>query len=93
MAFGQTLEMSISREEFLRHLRLAFGPCEADGDMIRCSYNDRRVTIRLFPLPPRQLGPVVVARHLVEIAFDAPPGAETRTFMERFHRAFMRGGG
>jgi hypothetical protein len=32
-------------------------------------------------------------RYGVEIVFEGRAGAEAEAFMERFHRAFLRGGG
>jgi hypothetical protein len=93
MDFHRSLEMSISREEFLRLLPSAVGPFEVDGDSIRPSGGDRRWTIRLVPLADRPLGGVVVPRHRVEIALETGAETEGEAFMARFARAFLRGGG
>jgi hypothetical protein len=87
------LEMSLTREEFLRLLPAAVGPFEMHGETIRSTDGARRWTIRLTPLPDRHLGSVSVPRLLVAIALDARPEAEGDAFMERFRRAFLRGGG
>jgi len=85
--------MSLLREEFFRLLPAAVAACEVDGESVRWTEGGRRGTIRLVPLPDRRLGSVAVPRHRVEIALDAFTEAEGEAFMERFHRAFLRGGG
>lgn len=92
MTFRRSLEMSLSREEFFRLLANAIRNFETDGEMIRWSDGDRAGTIQLIPLPDRRLGSVAVRRYSVEIALDASE-AEGEDFMQRFHRAFLRGGG
>lgn len=52
-----------------------------------------RGTIRLVPLPHRRIGRVVIPRHRVEIALEDCTEVESAAFMDRFHRAFLRGGG
>jgi len=93
MSFHRSLEMSLSREEFLRLLRALVGAFEVDGETIRWSDAGRFWTIRLVPLSDRRVGSVAVPRHRVEIALEACPGAEGEAFMSRFHRGFLRGGG
>ena len=84
--------MSLLAGEFFRLLPAAVAACEVDGDTVRWSEGGRRGTIRLVPLPDRRLGSVAVPRHRVEIALEGS-AAEGEAFMERFHRAFLRGGG
>jgi len=84
--------MSLSREEFFRLLRAAIHDFETDGEMVRWADGDRAGTIHLVPLPDRRVGSVVVRRCKVEVALEAPE-AEGEEFMQRFHRAFLRGGG
>jgi hypothetical protein len=91
--FHRRLEMSISREDFLRLLPAVVGSFEVDGERVRWSDRDRAWTITLTPLADRRLGSVVVPRYRVEVALDACPEAEGEAFMARFHRTFMRGGG
>jgi hypothetical protein len=93
MDFHCTLEMSLSREEFFRLLPAAVMAFDVDGETVWWSDGGRRRTIRLHPLAEHRLGSVVVPRHRVEIVLDACSEAEGRVFMERFHRAFLRGGG
>jgi len=93
MVYQRTVEMSVSREEFFRLLPAAVGAFEVDGDVIRWSDGDRVSTIRLVPLPNRCLSHVVVPRHRVEIVLEACSKTEGDAFMDRFYRAFLRGGG
>jgi hypothetical protein len=93
MHFHRNLEMSLSREGFLRLLPAAVGPFEVDGQTVRRSDGDPRWTIRAVPLADHQLGSVAVPRLRVEIDLDASSEAEAEAFMDRFHRAFLRAGG
>ncbi|MBP2670322.1 MAG: hypothetical protein H6Q87_619 [candidate division NC10 bacterium] len=93
MDFRRSLEMSLSREEFLRLLGAAVGPFVVAGDTVRRSGGDRNWSIRLVPLADRRMGAVVVPRHRVEILLEGCSEGEAAAFMERFHRGFLRGGG
>jgi len=92
MTFRRTLEMSVTREEFLRLLTAA-APFEVDGDTAWWIEGDRRWTVRLVPLPERRLGSATLPRQRVEIVLEGCGEAEGEAFMMRFHRAFLRGGG
>jgi hypothetical protein len=93
MEYHRSLEMSLSREEFFRLLPAAVGAFAVDGEMVRWFAGDRTRTIRLVHLADRRVGSVVLPRHRVEIVLEACSEAEGEAFMERFHRAFLRGGG
>lgn len=93
MDFHRTLEMSLSREEFLRLLPAAVSAFDTDGEMLWWANGHRRWTIRLRPLADHRLGSVVVPRHRVEIVLESCSEAEGEVFMAHFHRAFLRGGG
>jgi len=93
MDFRYTVEMSISREEFLRFLPAAVGSFVVNGDEVRRSDGNRGWVIRLVPLADHRVGSVVVPRHRVEIVLEGCSEADADAFMNRFHRAFMRGGG
>jgi hypothetical protein len=88
-----SLEMSLTRAEFLRLLPAAVGPFEIHGETIRPSDGNRDWAIRLTPVPDRHLGRVSVPRLLVAIAIDGCSEAEGEAFMDQFHRAFLRAGG
>jgi hypothetical protein len=93
MEFRHSAEMSISREEFLRLLPAAVEAFQVDGDTVGWSDARRRWTIRLVPLPHRRMASAVLPRHRVEFVLEACSAAEGAAFLERFHRAFLRGGG
>ena len=93
MNFQRTMEMSLSREEFLRFLPAAVGSFVVNGDEVRRSDGNRGWVIRLVPLADHRVGSVVVPRHRVEIVLEGYSEADADAFMNRFHRAFMRGGG
>ena len=93
MEFRHSVEMSISREEFFRLLPAAVGAFEADGERVRWVDQGRSWTIRVVPVPDFRLGSAAIPRHRVEIVFEACSEAEGAAFLERFHRAFLRGGG
>jgi hypothetical protein len=93
MNFHLNLEMSITREEFFRLLPAAVGPFVTAGDVIRPSDGHRRWAIHLIPLADHRIGSVVVPRHRVGIVLEGCSQAGAEAFMERFRRAFLRGGG
>jgi hypothetical protein len=93
MDFRHSLEMSLSREEFFRFLPAAVGSFLVDGDTIRPPDGSRRWIIRLAPLADHRVGSVTVPRHRVEFLLEACSAQEGEAFMDRFHRAFLRGGG
>jgi hypothetical protein len=93
MDVRHTIEMSVSREEFFRLLPAAVGEFALEGQVVRWSDRGCRGTIRLIPLPAHRLGSVIVPRHRVEIVLEGCTEADSSTFMDRWHRAFLRGGG
>ncbi len=95
MTYHRRLEMRISREEFFRLLPAAVGSFELDRDAetIHGAVGGRRWTIRLIPLAGQRLGRIGIPRHQVEITVEDCPEPEGETFMQRFRRGFLRGGG
>jgi len=94
MPICRSLEMSISREEFLRLLPRAVGPYAlSDGDRIEGGDSARRWTIHLQRLEDRSLGSVILSRHQVELQFEGFSEAEVTFFLAQFQRGFQRGGG
>ncbi|MCE1203189.1 MAG: hypothetical protein LWW79_01080 [Holophagaceae bacterium] len=89
------LEMSLSREDFLRLLPGAVGLAEIheEDGLFSASEGARRWSIRLSPLAHRRLGSVVLPRQAVEISLEGYSEADAAGFLERFHRGFQRGGG
>jgi hypothetical protein len=88
-----SLEMSLSREEFFRLLPAAVGPVDATGDTIEGRVGPCRWRISLARLADHRAGSVVVPRHRVDIEIEECGDADAGAFMDRFHRAFLRGGG
>jgi len=93
MTIRHGLEMTISRDEFLRLLPGAVGAFAADGDVLQGTHAGHRWAIRLTPLAPAFMGGVAVPRHRVDITLAGHSETEADAFMERFHRGFLRGGG
>lgn len=91
----QRLEMTLSREEFLRLLPGAAGSLTETGeaDLFEGRDGPRRWRIRLVPLPDLHVGRVILPRHRVEIRLEGFAEGEIAAFMARFHRGFQRGGG
>lgn len=93
MNFHRSLEMSLTREEFVRLLPTAVGPFEEDGNTLRGHGTACGWLIRLTLLAGRRVGSMEMPRHQVEIVLEGCAESEAEAFMERFHRAFLRGGG
>ena len=91
--FRCRLEMTISREDFLRLLSSAVSAFDVEGDTIRWTERGQSWVVRLLALPPRAVGRVGLPRHAVEVSSVDAAEAEGEAFMTRFHRAFLRGGG
>ena len=87
--------MALTPEVFLRDLPRAMGDLDyavADGRVDAAS-DGRRLTIDLKPLPPRVIGLLSLERSEVTIDFEGWAQAEREDFLERFYRAYQRGGG
>jgi len=95
MEYRLDLEMTLSRDEFLRLLPGAVGPLTETGEAGVFEGRDgpQRWRIRLAPLPDLRVGRVVLPRHQVEIRLDGYAEGEVEAFLARFHRGFQRGGG
>jgi hypothetical protein len=93
MDFRHSLEMSLSREEFLRLLPAAVPVFDVDGDTVRWSEGGRPWRIRLVPLAPLRMAGARLPRHRVDIALPECAAGEGVAFMARFDRAFLRAGG
>jgi hypothetical protein len=90
-----SLDMSISREDFLRLLPVAVGQAaiaEVAGQFSG-SEGPRSWTLQLLPLAQRRLGSVALPRHQVDLRLEGYSDSEAAAFMARFHQGFQRGGG
>lgn len=85
-------EMALTRAEFLRLL-----PGAADGVAWRDEggvvHVGNAVEIALEPLPPRRLGLFEIPVMRVTLSFHGWTETEVRAFVQRFDRAFQKGGG
>jgi hypothetical protein len=91
-----SLDMTLSREEFLRLLPGAVGLAavpDTGGDRFTGCVDGRRWTLCLVPQPDLRLGSVVLPRHRAEIRLEGFSEEEAAAFLARFHRGFQRGGG
>ncbi|HJW43274.1 MAG TPA: hypothetical protein VJ463_02390 [Geothrix sp.] len=95
MTRHRTLEMTISRPDFLRRLPAAVGEAAVREEEGRFAGGEgaRRWTLRLVALPDRELARVVLPCHRVEIGLEGYGDLEAEAFMTRFLRAYQRGGG
>ena len=89
-----TLDMAITRADFLRQLTAAFGTVHApQHDVFTGRHESWAWRITLRPAAPTRLGPVVLERWAVRIDLAAPtPEARTR-WWARFTAYFQKGAG
>lgn len=87
--------MSLTVGEFYRILPVALATrqftVEADTVSVQCEQG--RALIRITPEPPRRIASLSFPVLKVAIEFADVPEPESRMFLERFDRAFHRGGG
>ena len=95
MAFTRSLEMTLTRADFLRLLpgAVAQEPLQIADDTFQCGEGGRTWSLRLVPLEDRRLGSVSLPRHRVELHLEGHTPAEAEAFLSRFLRGFQRGGG
>lgn len=87
--------MSLSEVEFFRILPVAVAPCRytvaADTVMVQCPQG--RAHIRISAEAPRKIASLSFPVLKVAIEFSEMSDLESQAFLERFDRAFHRGGG
>jgi hypothetical protein len=90
-----SMDMSITREEFLRLLPAAVGltPFREEGRSFLGPEGSRHWRIRFTPIDDHRLGSVVLVRHRIDIDLEGYTDREAAAFLARFHRGFQRGGG
>lgn len=89
-------EMGYTREEFLRHLPVAFGDgnCEiVDGDRAVVRFETGRVTITLGETRRRRLASLSLPFMNVHFRIDGLDEDQRRRFHEDFQRSYQKGGG
>jgi hypothetical protein len=95
MKLSRSIEMSITRAEFLRALPAAVNrdPFVDEGDAFVHRQGERRWRIGFNPLPEFHMGPVRLERHRIDFGFEGYSEAEIAEFLARFELHFRRGGG
>lgn len=88
-------EMGLTPQDFLRSLEIGLGgDFRVDGQLVELGTPEEGVTIRFEPLEPRRLsGLFALPRARVTLSFRGYDDGQRRSFLERFDRAFQRGGG
>jgi hypothetical protein len=88
-------DMAITPADFFRLLPRALdGETYAVGaDTVAVGDTRRGVAIAIRPLPPRRIALLVIERSEVELVFTGFDAAGREAFLERFDRAYHRGGG
>ncbi len=92
----QTKDMTTTRNEFFRNLKVAMRgiPYQIDGNHITAGETDNIINLDLLALPPREIGPTVsFERWQLTISFTTQSNDERTKFIHTFDRAFHRGGG
>jgi sulfur carrier protein ThiS len=92
--YTHSVDMGVTREEFLRLVRAVVPQFEVSGDEIRWREGGRSGRIGLVAIAGRpSRAAALVPRHRVAITLEGCSEAEGEAFMARFDRAFLRGGG
>jgi len=88
-------EMALTHADFFRCLPNALDgeTCTVDGTMVRIETGAGVWTIELGPEGKRQIALLAVPATPVKLIFDGFSDAARRDALERFDRAFQRGGG
>lgn len=93
-------DMSLTAEEFRRSLPAALRGLDwrletvPDGNVVHIATADGAVVIRCTPAPPRRLTALLsMPRCLVSLDLGGLAEAARTPFLNRFDRAFQRGGG
>lgn len=88
--------MALTPEVFLRDLPRAMGNLayRVEGHEVTAGTAEHGLSISLRPLPPRRLSALLsLERSEVAIEFRGFAAQEQAAFLERFYRAYQRGGG
>lgn len=88
--------MALTPDEFFQSVALVMQDLayRVEGLSVTAGTPERGLVITLRPLPPRRLSGLLSLPHTeVRIAFTGYGAAEQAAFLERFDRAYQRGGG
>lgn len=88
-------DMALTPVDFLRDLDRALPGLDyrVDGHAVEVGTAERGLSIALKELPPRRIGLLSLPRSEVSISFRGYGEGEREAFLERFFRAYQRGGG
>ena len=89
-------DMALTPGDFLRDLGRALPGLDyrVDGTSVEVGNAERGLSIALRELPPRRLsGLLSLPRCEITISFRGYAAGEQEVFLERFYKAFQRGGG
>ena len=88
-------DMAITPADFFRLLPRALDgqPYVATADTVTLGDDGHGVAIAIRVLEPRRIALLVIERCAVTMTFKGCSPAERQGFLERFDRAFHRGGG
>lgn len=88
-------DMAITPADFFRLLPRALDGLTyvAGSDRVAVGNGAHGVIITIRPLEPRRIALLVIERSEVVLAFTGYDAAERQAFLERFDRAYHRGGG
>ena len=95
MKLPLSIEMTLTRAEFLRLLPAAVGGDAFVEEVDAFIYRDRNRYWRIgfSALPELRIGIIKLTRHRVEFEFEGYAEDEIDAFMARFELYFRRGGG
>ena len=93
--FAIARQMGLTHREFFRSLPAAVAGIgyRIDGTQVLIEESTRRIEIRLGPERKSRLGSLTLPRTQVRLIFGGFSDEERVAFLERFDRAFQRGGG
>ena len=94
--FTLTKDMAVTRESFFRGLPAAMigRDYETSGLVVTSGTPEERIEITLKPLPARVLGGLMkIERSEVTLVFRGISESAREEFLDRFDRAYQRGGG
>lgn len=95
MKLPQSIEMTVTRADFLRLLPAAVGGVafveERDGFLHRAPQRAWRIAFE--PLPELRIGLIRLERYRVGFAFEGYQETEIEAFMARFELYYRKGGG
>lgn len=89
-------DMALTPEQFFRSLEIALQDLayRVDGHKVEAGTPEDGLAIEFRPLPPRRLsGLLSMPRAQVAISFRGYDETRRAAFLERFDKAFQRGGG